>query len=211
MNLEIRRAKIEAGGKTAIESFSAQLAAGNSVAVIGPPGSGKTLLLETLATLRQPKAGSIHVNYIDLRQLDHAQYCELIGYCRGVEIFAGTLAENVHLHRHNVDATDVQWALDFVGLSQEIERMEGAVNCELAPGGRPLSATQAARLMIARAIVTRPPLLIIDSLLDSLPTKIGDELISRLHTRIMPWSLIVATSRTEWTDLFVEKWTLGDD
>jgi hypothetical protein len=45
--------------------------------------------------------------------------------------------------------------------------------------------------------------------LDFLPKPIGDELISRLHTRIMPWSLIVATSRSEWTDSFVEKWTLG--
>jgi putative ABC transport system ATP-binding protein len=104
----------------------------------------------------------------------------------------------------------VQEALEFVGLTEEVGHFEGGMDCELASGGRPLSHTQAARLMIARAIVTRPPLLIIDSLLDSLPTAIGDELISRLHTRVMPWSLIVATSRAEWTDSFVEKWTLGD-
>jgi putative ABC transport system ATP-binding protein len=210
LELEIRNLAVAAAGKTVITDFNATLTAGNSVAVVGPPGSGKSLLLETLATLRQPKSGSIRVNQVDLRQLDHAQYCELIGYCRGVEIFAGTVAENIHLHRPGVDAVDVQEALEFVGLSEEIGKLEAGVDCELAPGGRPLSATQAARLMIARAIVTRPPLLIIDALLDALPKSSGDELISRLHTRIMPWSLIVATSRSDWTDSFVEKWVLSE-
>jgi putative ABC transport system ATP-binding protein len=210
LGLEIRNLKVEAGGKTVIKGFSAALPPGTSVAVVGPPGSGKSLLLETLATLRPPKGGAIRVNQVDLRQLDHAQYCGIIGYCRGIEIFTGTLAQNVHLHRPGVEAMDVQEALEFVGLTEEVGHLEGGMDCELVTGGRPLSATQAARLMIARAIVTRPPLLIIDSLLDYLPTAIGDELISRLHTRIMPWSLIVATSRAEWTDSFVEKWTLGD-
>jgi putative ABC transport system ATP-binding protein len=210
LGLDIRDLKVHIGGKAILTDFTAMLPPGSSVAVVGRPGSGKSLLLETLATLRPPKGGSIRVNQVDLRQLDHAQYSELVGYCRSIEIFAGTVAENVHLHRPGVDSVDVQEALDFVGLSEEIAKLEGGVDCELVSGGRPLTATQGARLMIARAIVTRPPLLIIDSLLDFLPKSIGDELISRLHTRTMPWSLIVATSRDEWSDSFVEKWNLAE-
>ena len=72
-----------------------------------------------------------------------------------------------------------------------------------------LSATQAARLMIARAIVGRPSLVLIDSLLDGLPNEIAEDIISRLHARPMPWSLVVATSRSDLVDLFMEKWDLS--
>jgi len=206
--IEIRDLSVSAGDAAPIHGFSARVTAGGSAVLIGPPGSGKTVLLEALASLRRPDSGNISINGIDLRQVDHAHFVRTIGYARGIEIFEGTIAENIDLHRPELQATDVQYAIQFVGLEDEIASFPDGINTRLGNNGRPLSSTQAARLMIARAIVGRPPLVLIDSLLDGLAPKTAEEIISRLHSRPMPWSIVVSTSRPDFVDLFVEKWRL---
>ncbi len=208
LRLDLREVSVNASEATAISGFSARLAAGGSAVVLGVPGAGKTVLLEALATMRPVAGGSVEINGIDLRQIDHAEYARRIGYVRGIEVFAGTIAENVDLHRGEILAADVKQALEMVGLDDEVRKLEHGVNTELIPGGRPLTSTQAARLMIARAIAGKPSILMIDSLLDSLPQSAAEEIISRLHARPMPWTLIVATSRADFADLFLEKWRL---
>ena len=86
---------VRASGKTVIEHFSASVDAGSSVAVVGPPGSGKSVLLEAIATMRPLESGSIAFNGIDLRQLDHVQFVRTIGYVRGTEIFEGQIDQNI--------------------------------------------------------------------------------------------------------------------
>ncbi len=209
LKLDIRDLSVIVGGATVLENFSANLAPGSSAVLLGPPGSGKSVLLEALATLRPPALGSIEVNGVDLRQLDHSHYTKNIGFARAIEIFDGTIEQNIDLHRPEISASDVQDALQFVGLADEIRQLENSLETNLISGGRPLSATQAARLMIARAIVGRPSLVLIDSLLDGLPNETAEDIISRLHSRPMPWSLVVATSRSDFVDLFMEKWDLS--
>jgi len=209
VKLDIRDLSVAAGGHTVIEGFSAKVTPGGSVALVGAPGSGKSILLEALATLRECEAGNIEVNSVDLRQIDHANFTRGIGFARGIEIFEGTIAENIDLHRAELTAADVQEALKFVGLDEEIRLFPEGVDTYLLNNGRPLTSSQAARLMIARAVVARPYLLLIDSLLDALPPDMATRIISRLHARPMPWTLIVATSRPDLVDLFVEKWSLS--
>lgn len=208
LSLEIRDLSVEAGSETPVKGFSARMAAGSSAVIIGPPGSGKSVLLEALATLRRPGAGSIIVNGVDLRQVDHAHFTRNIGYARSIEIFEGTIAENIDLHRPEIRAADIQLALRFVGLEEEIGSLPNSINTELLRNGRPLTASQTARLMIARAIAGRPSLVLIDSLLDGLSPRMAEDIISKLHERAMPWSVVVATSRPDFVDLFVEKWNL---
>ncbi len=208
LQVEIRELAIEVGDRNVLSGFSATLPAGGSVLLVGPPGSGKSTLLETIATLRPPSSGSFEVNGIDLRRIDQAHFVRNIGYARQIEIFDGTVVENVDLHRPEITATDVQWALQFVGLEAEIRGFAESIDTPLVSGGQPLSTTQAARLMIARAIVARPPLLLIDGLLDGLPLETAEEIISRLHESPRPWSLIVATSRRDLHDLFIQQWKL---
>jgi putative ABC transport system ATP-binding protein len=208
LHLRLTDLSVELRGRTVVGPFSADLKPGGSAVVVGPPGSGKSMLLQAIATLRPTTGGSVELNGVNLRQIDHAHYVRNIGFAKDTEIFEGTVLENIGLNRPEINAGDVQWALQFVGLEDEIRNLPDFLETELSSGGSPLSATQAARLMLARAIVSRPPLLLIDSLLDSLPHEIAIEIISRLHARPMPWSLVFATSRADLIDLFIEKWQL---
>lgn len=170
---------------------------GESVALVGPPGSGKSTMLDLLCGLRSPTAGRIELDNIDLRELRPDSLREHLAMARGVEIFAGTIEENVHLNRPDIRADDVRDALDMVGLLDEVLQSPNGLNTQLVTHGAPLSHSQAVRLMLARAIVARPRLLLIDGALDSLPDDMLESLLARLDGERNPWTLIVVSGRRQ--------------
>jgi ABC-type multidrug transport system fused ATPase/permease subunit len=167
------------------------------------------VLLETLAARRLPEAGAVEIDGVDLEQLDLEGLRQQVGFAREVEMFSGTLAENVHLYRPNIRANDVRDALEKVGLLEEVRRMEHGVDVHVGSDGRPLSRDQALRLMIARAIVGRPRLLLIDGTLDGLPDSTAYELMVSLTEPPQPWSLVVATGRAAIRAQADTLWELG--
>jgi ABC-type bacteriocin/lantibiotic exporter with double-glycine peptidase domain len=118
-----------------------------------------------------------------------------------VEVFAGSIMENVHLGRADVTADDVKQALDLVGLLETIGNFAGGLETQLTSGGAPLSENQLRRLMLARALVTRPRLLVVDGLLDPLSKEALAQLLPML--KALHTTLLVATCRTsiiDWSD-----------
>ena len=108
---------------------------------------------------------------------------------------SSTIDENVHLNRPNTTAQDVREALAAVGLLDEILKLPDGLNTVLQTNGAPLSATQALRLMLARAIADGPRLLLIDGTLDALPDGLTRALIPNLVGPGKPWSVLIATGR----------------
>ena len=84
-----------------------------------------------------------------------------------------------------------------MGLIDEILKFHDGLNTELQTNGAPLTSSQALRLMIARAIVGRPRLLLIDGLLDGLSDEALDYVLRRLTPQESPWTLLVTTGRSE--------------
>ncbi len=91
--------------------------------------------------------------------------------------------------------SDVREALDAVGLLDELLKLPNGLRTNLQTNGAPLSSSQAVRLMLARAIVGRPRLLLIDGTLDSLPDETIGEVLKRLTEDNSPWTLLVTTGR----------------
>jgi ABC-type bacteriocin/lantibiotic exporter with double-glycine peptidase domain len=154
-------------------------------------------LLDLLCGLRAPTAGHIELDGIDLRELRPDSLREHLAVARGIEIFHGTIDENVHLNRPNVRANDVRDALEAVGLLDEILALPGGLNSVLQTNGAPLTQSQSLRLMLARAIVGRPRLLLIDGSLDGLPDEALERVLARLTSDHVPWTLLAATGRSE--------------
>jgi ABC-type multidrug transport system fused ATPase/permease subunit len=100
------------------------------------------------------------------------------------------------MNRSNLQAKDVRDALATVGLLQDVLKLPDGLNTVLQTDGGPLSSSQAHRLMIARAIVGRPRLLVIDSTMDGLPDDDIRELMRRLTADKMPWTLLIVSART---------------
>lgn len=170
---------------------------GQRIAVFGPSGTGKTLLLETLALLRVPREGLLEFDGLDARSLDRAQTRLQIAYVGQSETFAETVAENIRVGRADLSAADVRRALEMVGLADDVARLPQGVSTPLAPDGRPLSTNAISRLSIARALAARPRLLLINGLLDTLDVDDCPQLVESLLDPQAPWTLVIVTARDD--------------
>jgi ABC-type multidrug transport system fused ATPase/permease subunit len=164
------------------------------VGVTGPNGSGKSTLADVLFGLREQATGSLRVDGVDLRSLPLATLRRDVALVRGVELFPGTVLDNVRLGRDDLSHADVSRALDDVGLLEELLGMPKGLDTELHPHGRPLSYRQACRLMIARAIAGRPRLISLDGALDQ---EDEERLALALFSPEAPWTLICVTERPD--------------
>jgi len=164
------------------------------VAVVGPSGSGKTTLFEMLCGLREPGHGVVELDGIDLRGLSLEQMRERVALVEGSDIFTGTVMENVRVGRPHLSPGDVREALRVVGLVGAVHDLPHGLDTPLTPGGGPLSASQSLRLTVARALVGRPRLLILDGGLDALDLRECPDLLPRLFDRSAPWTLFVAST-----------------
>jgi putative ABC transport system ATP-binding protein len=182
-------------GSVALHNVSCEISPGECVALTGPSGSGKSTLIDVLSGVRQPASGHVELDGIDLRELRADSLHEHLAVSRAIEIFHGTIDANVHLNRPHISAQDVREALAAVGLVDEILKLPDGLNTMLQTNGAPLSTTQALRLMLARAIVGRPRLLMIDGTLDALPDETLQALLANLVGQGRRWTVLIATGR----------------
>jgi putative ABC transport system ATP-binding protein len=166
---------------------------GQSLAVLGALGTGKSTLLELIAGLRQPEQGHLTYNGIDLRQLDLNHLRDRIGVANKMEWQQGSILENLRLTRNEIEIDEVIEVLQLLGLWTDISKLERGIDTELTDYGAPMSYTQLQRLMLARAMLGAPDLMIIDGLLDGLAQHELEQVLTVLKRYEANWMLIVTT------------------
>jgi ABC-type bacteriocin/lantibiotic exporter with double-glycine peptidase domain len=175
--------------------------AGSRVAVVGANASGKSTLIDLFFGLRDPLAGRVEVNGLPLSGLSLKDLRHRIALVRGAALFDGSVLENIRMGRNHISLEDVRWALETVDLWQDLsalpDGLETEINSHLAYDGGSLSAGQAQRLAIARAIVARPQCLLLDEALDDLDPQGRTLLLSRILGEGLGegllWTVIVTT------------------
>ena len=179
----------------AIPNFTIQSA--QHVAICCEGHSGKTMLLQTVAGLRNPHSGLCEIGGIDSRDVNRFADGSMVGFASEVEIFHGSLQENITLNRLSIHDSDLRDALQLAGLWDEVLSLPMGLDTMLQTDGFPLSRSQAHRLMIARAIVSRPRLLLIDGSLDKLGPRMRQRVWENLRSDLQPWTMLIVTHDTE--------------
>jgi putative ABC transport system ATP-binding protein len=182
-------------GAEVLSNVSLEIAPGNVLALSGESGCGKTLLLDMLFGMREPSAGSICINGVDPRDLRPDVLRRRVALARDVEVFDGSLGTNIHLERPDISINDVREVMEAVGLTAGIQSLAEGLDTHLTARGAPLTTGQLRRLMLARALVGRPELLLIDELLDSLSDDEAVEMLNRLKATFPSMMMLIVTNR----------------
>ena len=189
-----------APGRPKLDNVNLRLSSGERLILFGKQDAGESILLDLLFGSRKPLSGHITVNGINPQDFRPDTLRKSVVLVRNVEIFAGSVAENVHLERPDVSAGDVREALEEVGLLEQMLRLPDGLETQLVETGHPLTPNQARKLMLARAIAGRPSLLLVDGLLDALPDEDLAHLTQFLVDARRPWTLIIVTGRRAIAD-----------
>ena len=182
-------------GHAGVKNVTIDVPGGERLILAGASGNGASQMLDLLYGSRTPTAGHISINGIDPRDLRPDALRKYVALARDVEVFSGTVAENVHLERPDVSTNDVRDSLEAVGLLEVVLQLPEGLDTPLVEGGFPLTADQSRKLMLARAVVGRPRLLLVDGLLDALPDDDVEALTETLFESQQPWTLVVVTGR----------------
>lgn len=177
------------------------IAPGARLAIVGNDRAGKSLLIRSLAGLVKPQFGMAEVAGFEAQRAALAGAGRLVGYANSGEIFHATIEENVDVGRTFVGHSRVRDVLVQVGLWDTILRLPMGVRTQLLSNGSPLSSTQQAQLIIARAMAGKPRLLLIDSLLDELVTDVRETLWAALSAKDAPWTLVLVTNHRPIAEL----------
>lgn len=155
--------RYEGAERAALENISFKVSQGQTTAIIGGTGSGKTTLIQLILRFFDPVEGEILVNDIDVRVISQSKLREKIGYVpQNAILFSGTIEENLRLSNNDiteeeiVEALTIAQAIDFVNLKEK------GIHSVLHQAGSNLSGGQKQRLSIARALVRKPEIYIFD-------------------------------------------------
>ncbi|TWT40762.1 peptidase domain-containing ABC transporter [Botrimarina hoheduenensis] len=182
-------------GEALSSGVTVSIEPGERVALYGRAGTGKTTLLNLLYGVESPDDGHIEIEGADPRDLRPDVLRAKIALVGEPETFAGTVMENVRIGRPEVTSTDVRKALEAIGLLDDILELPDGIETHLGASGVPLTPNQLRLLMIARAIVSRPSLVMVDGTLDALPDAEFDDALAALTDRTAQWTLVLATGK----------------
>jgi putative ABC transport system ATP-binding protein len=180
-------------GHEVFSNVSFELPSGARAALVGSQGSGCSTMLDVLLGLRYPTSGHVSIAGFDLRSWCLEELRSSVMLIRSQDIVNGTIAENIRLGRPGIGLDDVQLALKDVGLLDDVMTLPLGMHTPLVTGGLPLSSRQRTRLLLARALVLKPRLLLLDDVFDGMDRSSMDELTTLILDPARTWTVIIAT------------------
>lgn len=189
----------------ALERISFTAEPGQRIAILGATGSGKSSLVQLIPGMYEPTEGTILIDGTDIRELDRKRLRRSIGYVpQEVMLFSGTIRENIAWGREDATLEQIQTAARQAQIHDTIERQPQGYETRLGQRGVNLSGGQKQRLSIARALVRRPAILILDDSTSALDVRTEAALLKEI-SRLSCTTLLVTQkiSSTMTADLIL--------
>ena len=165
------------GGKPVLRNINLEANPGEIIALVGPPGSGKSTIANLLPRFYDVSTGSIKVDGVDLKEFTLHSLRENIGMVQqDVFLFTTSLKENIKYGREDATDEQVKRASSIAQLSDFIETLDEGYDTYVGERGSTLSGGQRQRMSIARAVLLDPPILILDDSTSSVDADTEDQI-----------------------------------
>ena len=181
--------------KQTINDISLSIQPGERVLVTGKNDSGKSTLLYLIGGLLSGYHGYVSIDGIPLPNYDYNHlHRQIGGYMRDEHLFEGTLLENITLGRKRATFDNVKWAIENLNLTKYVSSLPKGYDTIIQSQGKQFSKSTVAKLLLARAIVDRPRLLLLENSFSVLSKEERTSILSFLLHKDQPWTVLLSSS-----------------
>jgi ATP-binding cassette, subfamily B, bacterial len=169
----------------ALDGFDLRMAPGETVAIVGPSGAGKTTVFNLLLRFYDPESGAVRIDGIDIRQLRLAELRRTLAIVpQEPVLFSATVADNIRYGRPEASDAEVRTAADAASALGFIEALPQRFETDLGARGLRLSGGQRQRIAIARAVLCDPAVLLLDEATSALDAE-SEQAVQQALDRLM--------------------------
>jgi ATP-binding cassette subfamily B protein len=183
-------------GPAVLRDINLTIEAGQTVAFVGRTGSGKSTLINLIPRLLDAPSNTIFIDGVSVRDYPLAQLRAAIGNVpQETFLFSDTLANNVAFGVEKADQKEVEWAAEIAGLADDAREFSDGYETLVGERGITLSGGQKQRAAIARALVRKPKILILDDSLSAVDTYTEEKILKRLQEVMRERTSIIVSHR----------------
>ena len=194
IELENLRFKYPHQNKYILKDISFRVKSGDKIMITGSNGSGKSTLLNILAGLYEKTDGKILFNDIPLSNFSSESIKKEIGeYLNNQKLFNGTIYENIVMGR-SIEKDSLNWILESLGLINYIKSLDDGLETKIGPSGIRIQGSNIQKLILARVLITKPKLLLLEDPLDNLDREDRKKVLNFLTERSNGWTLVAISN-----------------
>tara|TARA_B100000768_G_scaffold1592_1_gene2067 strand:+ start:7180 stop:8937 length:1758 start_codon:yes stop_codon:yes gene_type:complete len=180
----------------ALDKVSFIVNQGDSIAIMGDVGSGKTTILELLSRIYEPDKGHISIGVNNLTEISLMNLRESIGYVpQSTFLFSDTIENNLRFGKEDASQNEIEESIKIACLSKDVKLFKDQYKTLLGERGVNLSGGQKQRLAIARAVIKKPKILILDDSLSAVDTQTEEKIINNINTITKNITVFISTHR----------------
>ncbi|WP_119270107.1 ABC transporter ATP-binding protein [Taklimakanibacter deserti] len=190
------------GTTTVVKDVDLSIEAGSITVLQGPSGAGKTTIVDLLIGLHTPDSGSITLDGVLLDDIDIRQWRRSIGYVpQELSLLHSTVRQNLTLGNPAISDDLILSALDQAGARDFVMAMPKGLDTEVGSMGQKLSGGERQRIALARALVTKPKLLILDEVTSALDPKTEESICNNILSLRGKYTVVAITHRPAWAHI----------
>jgi ATP-binding cassette subfamily C protein len=184
------------GEHEVLDRVAIEIPAGCVTVLMGPSGAGKTTIADLILGLHAPSQGRVLIDGVPLSEIDLRRWRQLVGYVpQDLVLFHDTILANVALGDPQVSRADVREALQMAGAWEFVEALPDQLETSVGQGGTKLSGGQRQRIALARALVCKPKLLILDEVTSALDPRTEQEICANVRQLAGEVTVLAITHR----------------
>ncbi|MFO1091442.1 MAG: ABC transporter ATP-binding protein [Hyphomicrobiales bacterium] len=193
-----------------LDGVSFDCPAGGITVLIGSSGAGKTTIIDLLIGLHQPQSGQILIDDVPLASLSLKTWRRMIGYVpQELSLLQGSIYENVTLGDTTISREDVEEALRLAGAGEFLATLPEGLDTDAGVMGAKFSGGQRQRISLARALVSRPKVLILDEVTSALDAETEAEICRNIQDLSGRHTIISITHRPAWANIAQRIYRVG--